>query len=156
MLQKTFCFFQFWQFIEFVEFIVIQNFFWECLYFCYYKVDMFNNLKLYISEIFSYFLFTYTWNIKIMQSTMQTPQTLWYRIQPMRGVLDTTLCDKVCQWLANCRWFSPGTSISSTNKIDRHDINETLLKVGLSTIKPNQKKTKKTKKPTISSDHDKF
>jgi hypothetical protein len=24
-----------------------------------------------------------------------------------RGVLDTTLCDKVCQWLATGRWFSP-------------------------------------------------
>jgi hypothetical protein len=38
------------------------------------------------------------------------------------GVLDTTLCDKVCQWL------SPGTS---TNKTDRHDITEILLKVAL-------------------------
>jgi hypothetical protein len=28
-----------------------------------------------------------------------------------RGVLDTTLkCDKVCQWLAPGRWFSPSTS----------------------------------------------
>jgi hypothetical protein len=26
-----------------------------------------------------------------------------------RGVLDTTLCDKVCQWLATGRWFSPYT-----------------------------------------------
>ena len=26
-----------------------------------------------------------------------------------RGVLDTTLCDKVCQWLATSRCFSPGT-----------------------------------------------
>jgi hypothetical protein len=40
-----------------------------------------------------------------------------------RGVLDTTLCDKVCQWLAVGRWFSPGTPVSSTNKTDRHDIN---------------------------------
>jgi hypothetical protein len=33
-----------------------------------------------------------------------------------RGVLDTTLCDTVCEWLATCRWFSPGTPIYSTNK----------------------------------------
>jgi hypothetical protein len=33
-----------------------------------------------------------------------------------RGVLDTTLCDKVCQWLVTGQWFSPGTSVSSTNK----------------------------------------
>jgi hypothetical protein len=25
-----------------------------------------------------------------------------------RGVLDTTLCDKVCQWLTTDHWFSPG------------------------------------------------
>ena len=28
----------------------------------------------------------------------------------MRGVLDTTLCDKVCQWLATGLWFSPSVS----------------------------------------------
>jgi hypothetical protein len=39
-----------------------------------------------------------------------------------RGVLDTTLWDKVCQWLATDRWFSPGTLVSSTNKFDSHDI----------------------------------
>ena len=42
-----------------------------------------------------------------------------------RGVLNTTLCDKVCQW------FSPGTPVSSTSKTDRHDITEILLKVAL-------------------------
>jgi hypothetical protein len=29
------------------------------------------------------------------------------------------------------RWFSPGTPVSSTNKTDRHDITEILLKVAL-------------------------
>jgi hypothetical protein len=56
-----------------------------------------------------------------------------------RSVLDTTLCDKVCQWLAGCRWFSPDTPVSSTNKADRHAIAEILLNVSLSTI--NQKPT---------------
>ena len=51
-----------------------------------------------------------------------------------RVVLDTKLCDKVCQLLATGRWFSPGTSDSSTNKTDRHDITEILLKVALNTI----------------------
>jgi hypothetical protein len=37
-------------------------------------------------------------------------------------------------------WFSPGTPISSTNKSDRHDITDILLKVALNTIKPNQPK----------------
>ena len=47
----------------------------------------------------------------------------------------TTLCDKVFHWLATCRWFSP---VSSTNKTDRHDITEILLKMALNTIKPLQ------------------
>jgi len=33
-------------------------------------------------------------------------------------------------------WFSPGTPVSSTNKTDRHDITEILLKVVLNTITP--------------------
>jgi hypothetical protein len=48
-------------------------------------------------------------------------------------VLDTTLCDKVCQLLAAGRWFSPGTPVSSTNKTDHRDITEILLKVELNT-----------------------
>jgi hypothetical protein len=51
-----------------------------------------------------------------------------------RGVLDTTLSDKDCQYLATGRWFSPGTPVSSTNKTDRSDITEILLKMALNTI----------------------
>jgi len=43
----------------------------------------------------------------------------------------TTLCDKVCQWLAICWWYSP---VSSTNKTDLHGITVILLKVVLNTI----------------------
>ena len=35
-----------------------------------------------------------------------------------RWSLDTTLCDKVCQWLSTGRWFSPNTLVSSSNKTD--------------------------------------
>ncbi len=49
-------------------------------------------------------------------------------------VLDTTLCDKVCQSSATGRWSSPGTPVSSTNKTDLHDIAQILLKVALNTI----------------------
>jgi len=35
-----------------------------------------------------------------------------------RGLLSTTWCDKVCQWLSTGRWFSLGTPVSSTNKTD--------------------------------------
>ena len=46
----------------------------------------------------------------------------------------TTLCDKVCQWFAASRWFSPGTLASCTNKTDRYDKTEKLLKVALNII----------------------
>jgi hypothetical protein len=38
------------------------------------------------------------------------------------------------KWLATGRWISPCTTVSSTNKSDRHDIAEKLLKVELNTI----------------------
>ena len=56
---------------------------------------------------------------------------LYFQSRSWQGVLDTTLCDKVCQWLAAVRWFSP---ISFINITDRHDITEILLKVSLNTI----------------------
>ena len=46
-----------------------------------------------------------------------------------RDVLDTTLDDKVCQWIAANRWFSPFTPVYSTNKTHRYGITEILLKV---------------------------
>ena len=60
--------------------------------------------------------------------------TLRVQVQLRRGVLDTRLCYKVCQWLSAGRWFSPVNPMSSTNKTDHHDIAEILLKVALNTI----------------------
>ena len=54
-----------------------------------------------------------------------------------RGMLDTTLCDSLSV-TATGQWFSPGTAVSDTNKTDRHDITEILLKVALNTINLNQ------------------
>jgi hypothetical protein len=65
-----------------------------------------------------------------------SPLMLWVRIPLRWGVLDTTLCDKVCQWFAAGRWFSQVLLVSSTNKTDHHDITEILLKVMWNTIKP--------------------
>jgi hypothetical protein len=49
--------------------------------------------------------------------------------------------DKVYQLLAHDRWFSPGTSASSTAKTGRHDIAKILLKVALNTKNQNQIKS---------------
>jgi hypothetical protein len=35
-----------------------------------------------------------------------SPLMLWVRTRSWRSVLNTTLCDKVCQWLVEGRWFS--------------------------------------------------
>jgi len=59
-----------------------------------------------------------------IQSVPITWLKLWVRIPLRWGVFDTTLCDRICQWLSTGRWFSPGTMFSSTNKTDRHDITE--------------------------------
>ena len=63
-----------------------------------------------------------------------SPLTLWVRIPLMARCMilsDTILCDNVCQWLATGWGFSP---VSSTDKTDRHDTTEILLKVALNTI----------------------
>ena len=56
-----------------------------------------------------------------------------FKSRSWQGVLDTTLCDKVCQRFETDR-FSPN---SSTNKTDRHDITKLLLKMAFSTINLN-------------------
>jgi hypothetical protein len=68
-----------------------------------------------------------------------SPLTLWVRIPLRRGVIDKILCDKVCQCLMAGWWFSTGTPVSSTNKTDRHNITEILLKVALKIINLNLK-----------------
>jgi hypothetical protein len=61
-----------------------------------------------------------SWIYNYLCNQCLSPLMLWVWIS-MR-VRCTTLCDKVCQWLATGQWFSLGPSISSTDKTDRHDI----------------------------------
>ena len=61
----------------------------------------------------------------------------WIPIPPRRGVLNTTFCDKVCQWLVTGQWFSPGTPVSSTNKTYHHDVTAILFKSGAKHHNPN-------------------
>jgi hypothetical protein len=46
---------------------------------------------------------------------------------------------QVCQWLAVGRWFSPCTPISSTNKTDRSEKTEILLKMAINQTKNKRK-----------------
>jgi hypothetical protein len=75
-----------------------------------------------------------SWIYNYLCNQCLSPLKLWVQTHSWRGVLDTTLSDQVCQWLATGLWFSP---VSSTNKTDWHDITEILLRVALNTINPN-------------------
>ena len=77
-----------------------------------------------------------SWIYNYLCNRYLSPPMLWVQI-PIRSRC-TTLCDKVCRWIATGRWFSPSPTVSSTNKTDRHDLTEILLIVALSTIKLNQ------------------
>ena len=60
----------------------------------------------------------YTDSFKSNYHTTTTVPSWW-------DVHNTTLCDKVCEWLV---------LVSSSNEIDRHNISEILLKVALNTV----------------------
>ena len=75
-----------------------------------------------------------SWIYNYLCNQCLSPLTLWDRFPPRRGVLNTTLCVKVSQWLATGRWFSQSIPASSTNKTNRHDITEIVLKVALNII----------------------
>ena len=82
------------------------------------------------SWLWSYgsWIYNYLWNQCL------SPLTLQVRIPLRWGVLDRTLCDKVCQWLGAGQWFSVSIPVSSTNNTDCHYVTTILLKVALNTI----------------------
>jgi hypothetical protein len=59
---------------------------------------------------------------------------VWKIFKIICVLLDTTLFDKVCQWLVAGQWFSLSTLVYFINKSDHHNIAEILLKVVLNTI----------------------
>jgi hypothetical protein len=64
-------------------------------------------------------IYNYLWNQCL------SPLMLWVRISIRARC--TTLCDKVCQWLATGRCFSVGPRVSSINKTDCHNVTEILI-----------------------------
>jgi hypothetical protein len=75
-----------------------------------------------------------SWIYNYLCTQCLSPLTLRVPILPRWDVLNTILCDQVCQWLAIGQGFSLGIPFSSTNKTVGHDIKEILLKVALNTI----------------------
>ena len=91
-----------------------------------------NNSQLLTTEGPSWSWMYGSWIYNYLCNQCLSPLMLWVRILLRRGVLYTTLYDKVCQWIAAGRWFF--SSVSSTNKSDCHNIAQILLKVALNTI----------------------
>ena len=55
--------------------------------------------------------------------------TLVLDSSPLRSVLNTTWCDRVCQWLVPGQWFSLYSPISSITIADCHDMSNVYLVV---------------------------
>ena len=73
-----------------------------------------------------------------MQSVPITTNVVEFESRSWRGVLDTTISDEVCPVTCSMSVvFFSCTSVSSTNKTDRHGMTEILLKVALSIIHHN-------------------
>ena len=87
-----------------------------------------------LSWLWSYgsWIYNYLCNQCLSPLMLWVPILIWTRC--------TTLCDKICQWLATGRWFSPDPPVSSTNRTDHQDRIEILLKVALT---PSNKQTNK-------------
>jgi hypothetical protein len=43
-----------------------------------------------------------------------------FKFHSWRCVLDMTLCDDICHWLAISRWFTSGLLVSANRKTDRY------------------------------------
>ena len=74
-----------------------------------------NNYFLYFPKKPSWSWLYSSWIYNYQCNQCLSPLTLWVRIPFMRGVFDTTLFDKVYEWLAAIRWFSPGTPLHALN-----------------------------------------
>ena len=88
--------------------IILSLFLSFCL--CFYHfvsisiiLSLFLSFFYYILELFWFLSFYSNYTIYIILSS----------------VLDTTLCDTVCQWHATGRWFSPGIPVFCINKTNR-------------------------------------
>ena len=66
-----------------------------------------------------------TMAVVVVQSVPITTKWWEFESRAWRGVLNTILCDEISQWV------SPDNPVPSTNRTDRHDIAEILLKVAL-------------------------
>ena len=81
-------------------------------------ISIFSPLSFYIHYEGSSWLWPYgSWIYNYICNRYLSPLKLYDESSSWRGVLDTTFCDKVCQWLVTLR-----SRFHLTNKTDDHDI----------------------------------
>ena len=95
-----------------------------CLFVVFYFVII---LPVFLPYTEGFVWYDGSWNYNYLCNQCLSPLKLWVRIPLRRAVLDTTLCDKICQWLATGRWSSPGIPVSSTSNTDHLNVAEILL-----------------------------
>ena len=78
-----------------------------------------------------------SWIYNYLCNQCLLPLKLGVRIPVMVKCLDTTLSDKICQWLTTCRWFSPGTPVSCANNNWPPRYNWNIIKSGVKHHNPN-------------------
>jgi hypothetical protein len=109
----------------------------------YDTVCQWYNIMWYSLSVIQHYVIQFVSDTTLCDTVCQWYNIMWYSLSVIQHyviqfVSDTTLCDTVCQWFATDRWFSLCTPVCSTNKTDRHDITEVLLKMELNIINLNQ------------------
>ena len=97
-------------------------------HFWWYLVCVICNCNSFLSTLFKLSTVV-TWSglygsciYNVLCSQSLSPVTLWVWFPLRWDVLNTKLCDKVCQCFVAGQYFSPHTPISSINNTDRQDI----------------------------------
>jgi hypothetical protein len=98
-------------------------------------MDIFNSAPRWLSS--SWLWLYVSWIYNHICNQCLSSLTVWVRIPLRRVVLDTALCDKVCQWPVTSSWHSSGSPVSFTNK-EPPTYNWNIVKSDVKHHKPNQ------------------
>ena len=92
----------------------------------------------YSTKVMSWSWLHGSWIYNYMCYRCLSPLTLWVRISPIgRCNRYNIIRDKGFQWFAIGRWFSPGPTVSSTNKTRQPRYNWNIVESGVKHHNPN-------------------
>jgi hypothetical protein len=120
--------------LSFGHYVVCSSVFWPlcCLFFCLLAI-MLSVLLRYTDSDYPFGIFKLFFHAQLISKFVKITLLVWGSNLCLR-VLFTTSCDSVYKYLSAAgRWFSEGTSVSSTIKTDNFNIADTLIEVDLNT-----------------------